>query len=99
MSLPRFIVHRTEPRCQVPEQPSFPYSWVKVLRDGDELHDAVAQAIEFEKEIINRTSARVGRYEELDGVRRPALPEMNKSVTRRGRRVVDGGAAQQPSAS
>ena len=42
MSLARFIVHRTEPRCPaVREEKRFPYSWVKVLRDGDELRDAV----------------------------------------------------------
>ena len=64
MSLHDFVVHQAEPRCQTeptnqPPKRSFPLSWVKMLDSEDELHDAIAHAIGFERDIVARTSARV----------------------------------------
>jgi hypothetical protein len=70
MSFRDFLVHRAGQRCPTEQQKRFPLSLVKVLETDDELHDAVAQAIEFEREVAARTSARVVRYEELDGLGR-----------------------------
>lgn len=53
--------------------PAYPLSWVKVLSDEDELRDAVGQALEFERDVLSRTSARVAYYEGLDDPGQPVL--------------------------
>ena len=70
MSLHHFVVHRAEPRCQTgptdqPPKRGFPLSRVKVLESDDELHDAISHAIEFERDIVAKTSARVNTTKNL----------------------------------
>jgi hypothetical protein len=67
MSLHHFVVHRAVPRGGQ-QQPHFPKSWVKVLQTDDELHEAITHAIEFERDVLARTSARVSHYEALGGL-------------------------------
>jgi hypothetical protein len=67
MSLHDFVLHRPPHQGQ-PERPErrFPRSWVRVLQTDDELHDAVELALGFERDLVERTSARVAHYEGLN---------------------------------
>ncbi len=61
------VPHRSR-RERQPEQPerAFPHSWVRVLRSDDELHSAVETALAFERGVVERTTARVSHYEDLN---------------------------------
>jgi hypothetical protein len=67
MSLHDFFLHRPAAAGQ-PErrEKRFPRSWVRVLQTDDELHDAVEVALGFERDLVERTSARVAQYEVLN---------------------------------
>jgi hypothetical protein len=70
MSIRDVVVQGAEPRRPIKQQIRFPHSSVKVLETSEELHTALAQAIEFERDIAARNSALLLQYQELDGLGR-----------------------------
>ncbi len=77
------VPHRSR-RERQPEQPerAFPHSWVRVLRSDDELHSAVETALAFERGVVERTTARVSHYEDLN--RRGEIVPMRLDESRTG---------------
>lgn len=67
MSLHDLVLHRTgrDRQLEKREKP-FPLACVRLLRTDDDLHDAVEIALGFERDVVERTSARVSHYENLN---------------------------------
>jgi hypothetical protein len=63
---------------------AFPRSLVRVLQTEGELHEAVDEAIGFERDVAVRTAARVAQYEVLSR-HRETVPHVSESHSSGGR--------------